>query len=181
MKYRISILDIMLNKSNYLKYCIALVLLFYIFIECIIYLIITWTRGAQLWTTRCLIRKLPKVYLMHWITWGCMVRWSVCTMWQSIKKMNADSFGILHGVEEDPMMFCEETDDRFALNTSENPIWINGSLKNTICITGFGVEDSCSFLQFQKYRRVQDERGMFARVLASSIVELVGFFVGEGC
>lgn len=95
------------------------------------------------------------------------------------QKMNADSFGILHGVEEAPLIACEETDDRFALSTSENTICNNGSLKNTICITGFGVEDSCSFLQFQKFRRVHDEKGMFARVLASSIVELVGYFVEE--
>lgn len=95
------------------------------------------------------------------------------------QKMNADSFGILHGVEEAPLIACEETDDRSALSTSENTICNNGSLKNTICITGFGVEDSCSFLQFQKFRRVHDEKGMFARVLASSIVELVGFFVEE--
>lgn len=103
------------------------------------------------------------------------------------QKRYTDSFGILHGVEAAALNVSEETDDHIALSVSEEAddriasstssiVCINGSLKNTVCITGFGVEDSCPFFQFQKFRRVQDENRMFARVLVSSIVELVGFF-----
>ncbi|CAN6247136.1 unnamed protein product [Urochloa humidicola] len=72
------------------------------------------------------------------------------------QRRNADSFGILHGAEDEAEA---------------------SSSRNTVCIAGFGVEDLCSFLQFQKFRRVQEEKGMFGRVLASSILELIGFFV----
>lgn len=73
------------------------------------------------------------------------------------QRRNADSFGILHGGEKGG---------------------IEASSSNrTVCVTGFGVEDLCSFFQFQKFRRVQAEKGMFGRVLASSTLELIGFFV----
>lgn len=83
------------------------------------------------------------------------------------QRRNEDSFGILHGAEEQVVGVCQETDDGIEVSPS----------KRTVCVTGFGVEDLCSFLQFQKFRRVQEEKGMFGRVLASSTLELVGFFV----
>ncbi|CAN6202457.1 unnamed protein product [Urochloa humidicola] len=83
------------------------------------------------------------------------------------QRRNAESFGILHGAEEQVLGVCQETEDETEASSS----------KSTVCITGFGVEDLCSFLQFQKFRRVQEEKGMFGRVLASSILELIGLFV----